>query len=64
MSTPHDAAKVNPTVPGEYNVFFERMRTFLPLFFEWDGSKWLGRPSHYDEAMVGKMFWYDNKETK
>jgi len=54
----YNAEKVNPPLPGNYNVSSENIRTICAIFQYWDGEKWdLGGWTSRKEE-TGTMYWY------
>ena len=52
-----DAAE-KPECAGRYNVMVEGMRTFLPLFLEFDGTAWVDLARFKREHFNLPVFWF------
>lgn len=49
------ATEKHPSKPGTYHVVFEGVMSFIPIFKDWDGEKWIKVPCMY--GTIDDMSW-------
>jgi len=54
----YNASEKSPDVPGSYCVSFQRIRSLMAIYCEWDGQEWKVPPEYAKHG--GTMYWYPN----